>query len=308
VQEEEPDENEMRRRGRTSKKVTKRRSSRSMLPIISGVTFAFIIVVAFSALNIFWIISGDPNESRDNTVQIPDFTGMTLEEALAAIDAKERVAAGEIRLVNDDNFEENQIIEHSPAPHEVRRWQGNDIRIDLRVSKGRYAYFVGNLAVLEARSVQLDLESRGIRVEIIEQMDDFVPMSHIITTDPGPGSTVRAGETIRIYVSSGQEIREFPMPNLVGELRRDALRTLEELGIGVSRISMVHSDDVPAERVIEQSIGAFRPVRARSARVELTVSMGPEPPPESETGSGGDPGDTDDTDNGDINNDDGAEG
>ena len=279
---EEFDEDEMRERGRTPKKAIKRRSSRSMLPIICGVTLAFLIVVGVSIFNIAYIIIEGAGVGADNSAEIPDFINRPISQVEAEIREDPqyaRFAVGEISFVNNDIFEENRIITHSPAPGDERRLLGTHIRIDFTVSKGRYAYIVEDLALLEGRSIQLELESRRqLRVERVHRPDDFVPAGYIIYTNPGPGTVLRAGDTIWLYVSSGQEIRRVLMPNVVGRGEREARRMLLDADIVIREIISAHSDTVAAGYIIEQSILPLTRVPARSTRVTLTVSIGPEPP------------------------------
>ena len=272
IDEEEPDDNERRKKGRNSKKVVRRRSSRSMLPIISGVTLAFLIVAGVSIFNIIWVVFGDPTMPEDNNVVIPDFRGQNIND----VDFGERLTVGDITFENNDNFEENYIISHFPAPGDDRRWTGQGIRVNFRVSKGRDLYIVEDLGVLEFRNVALDLESRGINVIRVPQSDDFVPSNHIISTDPGPGAVLGPGDTITIYVSSGQEIRRVLMPNVEGLSEREARRVLAGEQIAISAIISEHSDTVAPGFIIAQSIPRMTSVPRRSTRVTLTVSIGPE--------------------------------
>jgi serine/threonine protein kinase len=91
------DEEAMRRKGRASKKnILKRRNSRSMLPIISGVTLAFLIVLLWSVIQLIgddgivdeFIPGKDSKE--DTTVVIPNFIGELYDEDLIAEMAEKR--------------------------------------------------------------------------------------------------------------------------------------------------------------------------------------------------------------------------
>ena len=272
------DENEMRKKGRTEKKVKRRQTSRTWLPVISGIFLAFVIVLVLSLVNILHYIMSGPDASA-NTVTIGNFVGRHIDDVIAEVEGLPRVAIGEITPVNNDTVAENYIITHTPPPYDVRRWQGNDIRINFRVSKGPYAYIVPDLSVIEARTVRLDLEARGIRIETVDQEHDFVPIRHIISTYPEPGAIVRAGETLRLYVSTGRRHRTVLMPNVVGMTEREARLLLLEEEIAIAAIISEHSD-APIGEIIEQSIIPFRPVPARTTRVTLRISIGPAPPEE----------------------------
>jgi beta-lactam-binding protein with PASTA domain len=291
------DEDEMRRRGRSPKKGARRRGSTSWLPSITGATLALIIVIAVSFAYVMLVVMGE-NDAADNTETVPNLIGRDINEVIEEMRDGESdlrwFTYREIRFENNANFAENEIISHTPVAGDVRRWlgPGNEIGIDFRVSKGRYTYIVEDLAVRAFRRVELDLEGRQIRVLRVDQLDDFVPRGYIISTDPGPGTVLRAGDTITVYVSSGQEIRRVLMPRVIGTDLQEARGILFDAEINIRGMLWEHSDIVPAGYVIEQSIPPFRSVPARSTRITLTVSLGPESPlmpypaPERDDGDG----------------------
>jgi len=244
-----------------------------MLPIISGVTLAFLIVLGVSAAYIIYHLFGDTPDQGENTEQIADYINRNIYDVRAELESK-RVRVGNVSFENNTHFEENYIISHDPAPGEFRRWLGNDIPINFVVSKGRYSYLIEDLSVMDVRAIEIDLRRRGINVERVSRHDDYVPHGHIIATYPGPGIMLGAGDTLRIYSSLGQEIRRVLMPNVVGMSERDARHALVEAEIGLAAIVSEHSHTVAPGFIIDQSITAFSNVPRRSTRVTLTVSIG----------------------------------
>ena len=277
IEEAELDEEEMRKKGRNSKKTVRRRSSRSMLPIISGVTLAFLIVLGVSLTNILLAFFTENSERADNEETIPDYIGRHFGEYVEPDMANRRVTVGEIRYENNDNFEENEVISHFPEPGEVKRWSGRDIRIDFVISKGRELYIVEDLAVTEYRQVRIQLEARGIIPVEKSVPDDTIPSNYIIRTEPGPGTFLRSGDEITIYVSSGHTPNRVIMPDVVGMSRRDAERELARLEIVIREIVPEYSDRYDPGYITEQSITATRQVLAKSTRVTLHISKGPRP-------------------------------
>ena len=271
------DEDEMRKKGRNSKKSVRRRGSGSMLPIISGIALAFFIVVGVSLTNILLAFSSDNERRGENDETIPDYVGRHFYEYVLPDMDNRRVTVGEIIEMNNDNFEENEVISHFPSAHEVKKWTGQDIRIDFWISKGRGSYVVEDLAVLEWRDVVIRLETRGIIPETVYAPDDSIPQRHIIRTEPGPGTVLKSGDTIIIYISSGQDIKTVIMPNVVGWSRREAERELRRLEIDIVNIIPEYSDLYAPGYITEQSIPANRSVLAKSTRVTLRISMGARP-------------------------------
>ena len=278
------DEDEMRRKGRGSKKGGRRRHSRGMLPYFYGVALAFFIVLAFSAINIgmtYWNEFINP-VGTDETVTIPDYLGEIYDEALKADMAKLRLSEGNHKYESNDNYEANQIISQSPEPDEVKKLANSSstITVSFVISKGKDTYVVEDLSVSEYKDiveVREIFKRRHILTVRIDEPHDTIPYGYIIRTDPVEGTLLSSGDTIDIYVSIGQEPKREIMPLLTGYTEAEARKTLAELQIIIGEIKMEYSDTVAYGCVIEQSIPFSKSVPAKSTRVTLTISLGREP-------------------------------
>ena len=273
------DEDEMRKRGRQPQKGIRRRSSRSMLPIISGVTLAFLIVLGVSGFNIFLLVrDSTPGFSgTEETVTIPDYRGILLNETLKAEMEKLRLTVGNITYATNDNFGKGQVIKQSPEPEEVRKFRNktDKIAVDFVISQGKDTYVVEDLTVMDYREVELMIKSHRILINRIPEPHDTIPSGYIIYTEPMEGVLMNAGDTIDIYVSTGQEIKKVLMPDVVGKTEAEARKILYELQIYIKEIKTEYSDVVPAGRIIEQDIPYPKEVPAKSTRVTLKKSLGP---------------------------------
>ncbi|MCL2773878.1 MAG: Stk1 family PASTA domain-containing Ser/Thr kinase [Oscillospiraceae bacterium] len=287
-------EGEMRRRGRVPQKKLKRRGSRSMLPIISGVTLAFLIVLGISAVTIAMNLIPNFVDTPTTDITIPDFVGKVYDDTVKAAMANNHMSEGDIKYETNDKFGANQIISQTPLAKEVKKLQNSTdtIKIDLVISKGKDSYTVEDLSIQKAREVELMLQQKMINVERIPQADDTVPSGYIIYTDPGPGAVLNSGDTIKIYESTGQDITKSIMPNVVGMSQRQAQKALSDNQIAIKEIVSVYSDTAPGY-IVDQDIPPLRSVPAKSTRVTLKVSMGPvptEPPPTTEAPADGNAG------------------
>jgi len=280
------DEDEMRRRGRSAKKGIKRRNSRSMLPIISGVTLAFLIVLGISGVQIVLSLFQTPGvlEQSGEDITIPNYIGKVFDDTLKADMETERVSVGKLTYETNDNFGENQVISQLPEPGEIKRLatSAKSIPINFVISKGKDSYVVEDLAIQDAREIRIFLETKRLIVKVEDVAHDTVPATYIIYTDPMEGTLLTAGDTITLYVSKGQDKKDIMMPDLVGKTEQDARRELNSAQIYIKKINMEYSEVVPAGCVIEQDINPFKPVPRKSTRVTLKISLGPkptEPPP-----------------------------
>ena len=276
------DEGKVRKKSRKSKKPLRRRGSRSMLPIISGIFIAFVVVAGMTLMNLlsFFAESG----IEDAEVTIPDYIRANFEEFVRDDLANHRLTVGTIEYVNHDSYEENEVIHHLPEPREVKRWTGRDIPVNFTISRGRNSYVIRDFAVEEYRSVGFELERWWIIYERILESDDTIPRNYIIRTEPGPGTTLRSGDEIKIYVSSGQDVKRVLMPDVVGETSEEAQRILTREGIGITRINSEYSDVYAPGYITEQDIIPGRRVLSKSTKVTLWVSLGSRPPDPTEEG------------------------
>jgi serine/threonine-protein kinase len=118
---------------------------------------------------------------------------------------------------------------------------------------------------------QQRLEDEGFEVATVRDNSDK-PRNTVIGQNPGPNEVADEGSEVTITVSDGPAIQG--VPDVVGEGRRAARRTLREAGFEV-RERPESSDDVRVNRVIEQSPDGGSQAEQGST-VTITVSTGPE--------------------------------
>lgn len=117
------------------------------------------------------------------------------------------------------------------------------------------------------------LKDLGLKpIEQGPKYDENIPKDHIIFQTPKPGSTVKVGRRIYLYISGGDPL--IKMPSLLGKTVRDAKITVERLGLVIDTLLNVRSE-FPAKTVVEQSIneGEFL---AKGDSVTLKISIGPQ--------------------------------
>lgn len=102
--------------------------------------------------------------------------------------------------------------------------------------------------------------------------DENFNKDFIIKQNPDPGSAVKVGRRIYLYVSGGEPL--IKMPDLVGRSIRDAKVTIERLGLEIDTIYQVRSE-YPAETIVEQDFAPTELV-PKSSPLKLKVSIGPQ--------------------------------
>jgi eukaryotic-like serine/threonine-protein kinase len=105
------------------------------------------------------------------------------------------------------------------------------------------------------------------------QYNDDVPLGHVISTSPAPGTTVPNGTQVTLLVSNGP----FPVtvPNVTNKPLAEATAQLDGLGLKVN-VTWEYNDTVPAGSVIRQNPTAGSTSRHK-ATVTLVVSQVPVP-------------------------------
>ena len=86
------------------------------------------------------------------------------------------------------------------------------------------------------------LIAKGLNpVEVGTRFDDKIPKNYILFQRPHEGSLVKKNRQIYIYISGGE--KQISMPRLVGRTTREARIILEKIGLHLSRIEEVESDE-----------------------------------------------------------------
>jgi eukaryotic-like serine/threonine-protein kinase len=120
----------------------------------------------------------------------------------------------------------------------------------------------------------IKLEKEGFEIaEEIEIKDQDVPEGYVIKTNPNAGKTVKQGDSISIYVSSGKET--FELSDYVGREYEDVVRLLENKNFKDIDKNEVYDSSEPGT-ILEQSPPPNEEVIPEETTLELVVSKGPE--------------------------------
>lgn len=94
---------------------------------------------------------------------------------------------------------------------------------------------------------------------------------YIILQKPSPGTIVKEGRRVYLFISGGEPL--IKLPALVGKTYRDAKVTIERLGLVLGKVRDVRSE-FPAEIIVEQEPAEATNV-AKGSVVNLKISIGP---------------------------------
>jgi len=158
-------------------------------------------------------------------VPVPNLVGLPLGEAKQALrDADLKV--GDVTKEFNERFDVDRVIRQSVrADAEAPLGSG----IDLVVSKGPTPVPLEKVTGLQQDEAVAVLEAHGFVVEVQQEFSDRVEKGTVISQTPAKGTDLQPGRTVTIVVSKGPP--EFPMPNVVGMGRDEAVAELRSLGL-----------------------------------------------------------------------------
>lgn len=256
------------------KKKRPERQSRSMLPVIAGVATAFLITFSIAAFYVFsQLIIGD-EDSQAQEISVRDFVGMTWSDTFAK-DVGEDYYTFEVQYQFSETEEKGKILSQEPKAGESRKVIPGEqsCKVTLYVSQGVDEFPLDDYSIEEYREVELALDSRVLNYTVEEQYHDTIISGYVISTSPAAGSSVKAGDTITLYVSLGQEVRNTIVPNVVGMGEQEAMHTLLGNNISLGKVTYQQSD-LPEGTVISQSKNPLTEVPIGSTKIDLVVSAG----------------------------------
>lgn len=262
------------------KKMKKRSAKKSRLfpggiaaPVIAGiVTTVLLVGVAVTA--VVWAFSS----GGANNVTLPSLNGMTLKEAQAFLAADSRYANLHIVVEserNDSTVPKGDIMEMKPKSGTVVR---DTSTINVVVSLGPLTVLLndisGKTAIEGTNSLKTYLASNGLyglSYQNKYEASDTVAKDTVIRTEPAAGAEVKAGDVIYIVISSGPDIVEVPMPNLIGLDAEVAKSILSDNKLTCEVVEQY--SDLPYGTVILQSVAKDTMI-AQTSVVTITVSKG----------------------------------
>ncbi len=206
-----------------------------------------------------------------STVTVPDLIGKTEEEARELLKTNSLVP--EFLSETPSSEYEKGLVASQTVPPGTGVEKNTQVGYELS-SGSSQTLTVPDLENKTAEEAAEALSNLGLTAETESFYSNTIDLGNVITTNPGAGSVVNAGSTVKIYVSLGQDTSQVRVPEVVGHYVSDAQTMLTNLGL-YCYVNNVNDDNVEADIVIDQDVAPDTPVASGTA-VTLTVSMGPE--------------------------------
>lgn len=135
----------------------------------------------------------------------------------------------------------------------------------------------GDLIGMQRTQAEAALAKADLKVDVREDFRENIPEGKVYQSAPPPGTELRAGKTVILYVSRGPE--PITVPDVTGKTLSQARQELAAAGLNMGKPQEEWSEVIEKGQVISQNPVGGAETKKKSA-VTLVLSKGPEPVPE----------------------------
>ena len=245
------------RRERDEDEEPRRTGSGKRGVLVSAVTVAAVAVV----IVLFKTILGSFAPAVVDQYQVPDLYNMTIEEA----ENDPRIeGVFEIQKAGSEfsaDVSEGHILRQDPKKGETRK--GSQLVIQVWVSAGEETGEVPDLEnkseqdariLLEKLNKEYNLELTVEAPEELKQFSEEITEGYVIKTEPAQGEILKKGDTVKLILSKGPDIKPVTVLPFVGMSIDSVLSQLEsyKLTCDAADVEVVDSDK-PGGTIVWQS-------------------------------------------------------
>lgn len=130
---------------------------------------------------------------------------------------------------------------------------------------------VPDLVDVSYERAQADLLDMDLQSAIVYESNADIAENNVIRTDPEGGQSVKVGQKVTLYVSSGAET--VTVPSLVGLSQAAAKTALSDAGLSLGSVIQRNDPESGADTVLEASLEAESEVAPKTV-VDLVVASG----------------------------------
>ena len=252
-----------------SKKKKKRRKPKRapIIPVLAGVTTAFVIVTGAFILWMFMMNNPFTEVAQDYT---PDLVGQKWNNVQVAPKYEKFIIEPDGDPEYNNEYGRGVIFDQTPKA-------GMNIKLNkkikVKISRGPQSLLLPDYSGQDLTQVVAELSSQGIDTLQKGKFDDATPVNTIINTSPPSGTEVGAGEAVTLYYSMGKKETVVPVPDLKGVTPADAQTIIENLGLKIG--TTTYDDTGEDETLIGTSVGQSPapPSQAPSgSAIDITVA------------------------------------
>ncbi|MCR5356873.1 MAG: Stk1 family PASTA domain-containing Ser/Thr kinase [Lachnospiraceae bacterium] len=248
--------------------------------IVLGLFAIFIVFKVFNPLG-----DGEPDTAiEEGMTEVPDLVGMSLDAASSALKAANLTAKA---TKSDPTVTEAEAVIESqdPAPGSVVEENtqisivvGRGLSSDTGAEENAEEAPVGGAAIPDVvgkseAEARVAIEAEGFVFTSIEEPSETVEKGKVISQSPLGAEIKPLGSSVQVRISSGSNIEEVQVPDLMGKDEETARALLVEAGLECDAAEE-NSDTVTKGSVISQSVAAGTTVE-KGSKVSIKISKGP---------------------------------
>ena len=216
----------------------------NMIPILTGVSVTFIIVVGIIA---YWLLSQFVFGNNAKQFVVKNYVGMTYNEVQNDPDFAKDYKI-EFKYEYSNEHAQGIIYHQDPAPDKKIK-KGDTVT--LYVSRGNKIVKIDDVSgMTEAKAISILENTNGFKCSVVTEESETVEKGHVIRTDPPIGSELEQGSAITIFVSSGVPKIPVTVPNVVGLSVADAKKDLEKVGIKFGESEILANSFMTKDKVV----------------------------------------------------------
>ena len=238
-----------------------------------GATARAIFFACLVGVFLAFKLSDNPLLTKRDDVAMPNLVGLT-EDQLKEAGYKFKYNK---EYSYSSEYPEGVIFSQNPKPPQTIKENGT---VRLKISQGPMSSQLKDLAGYSRSDAETYLSGIDVNISITVQRSNTVAIGHVISTEPEKGTIVQSGDTVVLYVSSGDgstNVTKMTVPNVVGVESLERARKIlaaNSLSVGTYTYQV---DAAPRGTILSQSPEAGTRLMAGQG-VSLVISQGPPPP------------------------------
>lgn len=250
--------------------IEKRRRSRTkdnvlvilLITVILGVLLGTVYLVTK-------MVTDSLSNSKEQSYTIENYVGSPITEVQSKLDAASVTYT--ITTQVSTEYDPGIVIHQSLSPGVVIK-PGNGLHtLELVVSVSEESITIPDYAGMDQQTVNDELTLKGVAVSVRAEDSSTIDKGMVVRTEPAAGGTIRPGETIILYVSSG--VSTVNIPDLKTLSLTAAKATLQQNSLLLGTVTVLPSATGLSEDqqyVISSDPAAGTPVNPKSG-VNLIV-------------------------------------
>lgn len=206
--------------------------------------------------------------SSNQEYNVPDLTGMTIEEAEVTLE-ENNLRLGEVTYEESDEVDEGKIIRQKPGYNQFVK-KNRKITVTVSSGMGDEMAKIPDVKDMTSGDAEKAIRKAGFECVIVEEYAENVEKDKVIRQEPKASEKAKKGTEVTIYVSGEEQL--VRVPKLTGKLQAEAVKAITEAGLIIGEVTTGESED-KVGTVIGQHPIADTEVEPGS-KVDIMISEG----------------------------------